>query len=66
MATTRYMAPEIWSATDIIFVILDCFFALLPPNDRENQKFFKNEKMPVHIIILHIYTINGNHMMHGF
>ena len=40
------------------------FFALLAPNDPENQTFFKNEKMPGHII-LHMYTINGNHIMYG-
>ena len=27
------------------FVVLDCSFFLLPPNDPENQKFWTNEKM---------------------
>ena len=35
------------------------FFALLPPNDPENQNFEKMKKMPADIIILHMSTING-------
>ena len=44
MAITRCMAPEIWSAMDIIFCHFGLFFALLPPNDPENQIFLKDEK----------------------
>ena len=39
-------------------------FALLPPNNPENQNFEKMKKMPGDIIILHLCTINDNHMMY--
>ena len=55
------MVPEIWSMTDRIFVILDCFLPLYPPN---NPNFQKMKKKPGGII-LHICTINDNDMMYG-
>ena len=59
------MVPEIWTATDRIFLILDDylpFYAPLPPS-----KFWKNEKKTSEdIITLHKCTINDNHMMYGF
>ena len=48
------------------FGILDRFFALLPSKQLKKSKFWKNEKMHGDIIISHMCTINGNHMMYGF
>ena len=60
------MVPEIWIATDRVFVILDCFLAFYPPKDPENQNFEKIKKItPEDVIILHRCTINDNHMMYG-
>ena len=72
------MVPEIWfmSAADIIFSNFGPFFALplpLPPpppplpNNPENQSFEKIKMKESHgdIIILHMFTVNYNHMMHG-
>ena len=42
------------------------FFALLPPNDPKNQNFETMKKIPGDIIILHMCTINDNHMMYGY
>ena len=58
------MVPEIWHTTDRIFCPYGPFFALLPTNNPENQNFDKMKKMPGDII-LHICTINDDHMMHG-
>ena len=58
------MVPKIWSTTDRIFVISDYFLPFYPPNNLENQNFEKLKKMPVDIIILHMCTINENHMMY--
>ena len=46
------------------FWTIFCFF--YPPNNPKNQKFEKMKKMPADIIILHICTINDNHMMYCF
>ena len=59
------IVPEIWSATDRIFVILDYFLSFYPPNNTENQNFEKMKKRSVDTIILHMCTINKNHMMYG-
>ena len=63
------MVPEIRSATDRTF----CHFGPLfepppppPPNDQENQNFEKMKKTPGDIIILHMCTINDNHMTYGY
>ena len=53
---------DIWNATDIIFCHFGLFFC--PFTNPKNQNFEKMKKTPVDIIILHIYTINENHMMH--
>ena len=46
MIITWCMALEIWSVNDRIFlIILDCFFALLPPKQLRKSKFWKNEKI---------------------
>ena len=72
------MVTEIWSATDRIFCHFGLFSALLP--SKNPGKFFfekknknkKNKKTKTTTtkktpgdIILHMYTINENHMIHG-
>ena len=59
------MVPEIPSMTDIIFCHSGPVFALLPPNNPQNQNFENMKKIPTDIIILHMCTINDNHMMYG-
>ena len=46
------------------FVILDHFLPFYPPNNPKNQNFEKMIKTPGDIIILHMCTINDNHMMY--
>ena len=58
------MVPEISSATDRILCHLWLFFPFYPPNNSENENFGKIKTMPGDIIILHMCTINENHMMH--
>ena len=41
------------------------FFALLLPKNLKNQNFERMKKTPGDIIILHMCTINDNHMMYG-
>ena len=38
------MVFQIWSATDNVFVILDCFLPFYPLNNPKNQNFEKLEK----------------------
>ena len=59
------MVPQIWSATDKTFSHFGLFFALSHPNNLKNQNFEKMKKNPGDIIILHMFTINDNHMMYG-
>ena len=47
------------------FVILGRFLPFYSPWQPKKPKFWKNEKNPGDIIILHIFTINDNHMMYG-
>ena len=54
------MIPEIWSTTDRKF-----FCSFNPPNKLENQNFEKMKKVRRDTIILHMCTINENHMMYG-
>ena len=54
----RYTVPETKGATDRIF----CLFTPPPPR---KSKFEKLKKTLGDIIILHIGTINHNHMMYG-
>ena len=51
--------------TDRLFVILGHFLPFQPPDDLENKNFEKLKKIAGYIIILHICTINDNHMMYG-
>ena len=55
------MVPEIWSMTNTIFCNFEPFFAILPPNNPKNQK--NEKKSPGDIIILHMGTINDNHIV---
>ena len=48
-----------------IFCHFGLFFALVPPNNQENQIFEKMKKMPRDIIRLHMCTINENYMIYG-
>ena len=41
------------------------FFALLSPNDPKKQNFKKMKKTPGDIILLHMCTINEDHMIYG-
>ena len=60
------MVPEIWSITDRIFCHFGPFFSFLPPNNLQNQNFEKMKKKNTgDIIILHMCTINDNHIMYG-
>ena len=63
-----WQSYDIWflryEVQQIIFCHFGPFFALLPPTNPKNQNFEK-KKMSRHIIILHICTINNNHMMYG-
>ena len=65
MTVTWYMVPDMWSAVDRIFCHFGPFFALLPSNNQKNQNFEKMKKPSGDIIILHMWTINDNHMMYG-
>ena len=47
------------------FVILDHFLHFYPPNNPKNKNFEKMKKPPGDIIILHMCTINDNHMTYG-
>ena len=57
------MVTEVWSAS--MFCHFGSFFALLTHKDQEKQNFEKMKKVPGDIIILHMSTINDNHMMYG-
>ena len=48
-----------------VFVILDYSFPFYPTKNPENQNFEKMKKIAVDIIILHMGTLNENHMTHG-
>ena len=57
------IVPETWSVKDKIFCNFGRFFAFLSPNNPKNQNFGKMKKKTGDIIILHMCTINGNHMI---
>ena len=50
------IVPEIWSAMELIFVILNYFLSFYLTNSPKQKKFEKNEKMPGDIIMLHKCT----------
>ena len=47
------------------FVFLGSFLHFYPSNNLKNQAFEKMKTIPEDIIILHMPTINENHMMYG-
>ena len=58
------MVPEIWNATDRIFLSIWIVFCPFTPLTTQKIKILKKmKKPPGDIIILHMCTINGNHMM---
>ena len=60
------MVSEILSVANRIFCHFGSFFALLLPHpiNPKFQNFEKKKETPEYIIILHMCTINDNHMMH--
>ena len=46
-------------------VIFDHFLLFYPPNNPKDQNFEKLKNIPGDIIILHMCTINGNHMIYS-
>ena len=60
------MVSKIFSAPDRFFCHFGPCFDLLPPKNPENQNFKKMRKIPKDNIILHMCTINENHMMYGY
>ena len=59
------MVPEKLSVAETIFCHFGLLFALLPLNNPKNQNFEKMKGRPGDIIILHMCTMNDNHMMYG-
>ena len=53
------------SDTERIFLSFSAIFLLLPHNDPKNQIFEKKKKLPEDIILLHMCTINVDHMIYG-
>ena len=61
----NHMVPEIWSVTERIFCHFGPFFALLPLKTwKKKTKFWKYEKNPGDIIILHKCTKNQDYMLY--
>ena len=57
----------IWcSGTNRTFCQFEPFFALLSPNNLEDQNLGKMKRNSEYIIIFHMCTINGNHMIYCF
>ena len=48
-----------------LFVILDHFLPFYPSKHLENKNFENMKKVPGDTIILHMPTINDNHMMYA-
>ena len=62
-----YMVPKISNTMDRTFCHFGPFFALLPPSQPQKMKILKKwKKAPADIIILHMCTINDNHMIYDF
>ena len=58
------MVAEIWSAADIILCHFSPFLLFYPTNNLKNQNLEKMKKALGDIIILHMCTINDNHIMY--
>ena len=66
MALKWSIIPEVWSATNKIFCHFAPFLHFYPYRNNLKMKLLKKmEKTPGDIIILHMCTINANHMMYG-
>ena len=63
------LVPEIWCPTDNFFSFWRPFVALPPPpsptNNPKNQNFENIKNIPGDIVILHMCTVNENHMIYG-
>ena len=59
------MVLETLSTRDIIFCHFESFFALSLPSRPRKSKFWKIEKIFGDIIIVHMCTLNYNHMMYS-
>ena len=59
------MVSEIWSMIDKTFCNIGHLLPFYPTMEQENQNFKKMKKITGDIIILHMCTINENHMMYG-
>ena len=59
------MVPETWNTTEnfLSFWTICCPF--IPLNNPQHQYFENMKQTPGDIIILHMCTINDNHMMYG-
>ena len=57
------MVPELPSAMDRFIGHFGPFFPFSPTNNPKNQNFEKIKKKNRYIIILHMCTINDNHMI---
>ena len=64
MTIMMYGSWEIEHDRQNFSVILGYFLPLYLPNNPENQNFEKMKKTPEDIIILHMSTINQNHVMY--
>ena len=51
-----------WAQQAGFFVILGCFLPFYFPNNPENKNLEKMKKAPEDVIILHMSTINENHI----
>ena len=59
------MVPEIWTVMDRIFCYFRLFFFPFTQTTWKIKPLKKMKKTPRDIIILHMCTINDNHIMHG-
>ena len=64
MTIILYMVPEISTATEIFFVILNHFLPFYPTNSPKNGNIYKKMKTPGDIIILHKCTKTQDHRLH--
>ena len=64
MTIIWWMVPEKLTAMDRIFCHFGQFFPFYPLNDLKNPNLEKMKQLPGDIIILHMCSINDNHMMY--
>ena len=61
----NWQSYDVWSATNNFLSFWTVFCPFTSPKDLENENFEKTRKKPGEIIILHMCTINDNHMIYG-